>query len=74
MHLSAACLGVDPQDTPGAYDGDLVDFGLEFRPGGEGVNIFLSKAVIAHRLYPGALVIYVSHYPSQLLLKLKLWQ
>ena len=60
--------------TPPDIQRDLVDFGLKFRPGGKGVNIFLSKAVITHGLYPGALVIYVSGYPSQLLLKLKLLQ
>ena len=76
MHLSVACPGVNPRDTPGIRR-DLVDFGLKFRPGGgggKGVNTFLSKAVITHGLYPGALVIYVSGYSSQLLLKLKLWQ
>ena len=43
-------------------------------PVGKGINMFLSKAVITHELYPGALVIYINGYPSQLLLKLKLWQ
>ena len=33
MHLSAPCPGVGPRDTPGIRR-DLVDFGLEFLPGG----------------------------------------
>ena len=67
MHLSAACPWFDPGTPPGIRR-DFVDSGLEFRPGDKGVNIFLSKAVITHGLYPGVLVFYVSGYPSQLLL------